>query len=207
MGVGRRVKNKGTWKIHKKSRAREREGWREKARGPVAESVCFLSNIRRQYCGFLTLSLFGLYQSFTSRISCRVAHYRSGLTAIHLLILRHWTPELRLSEFEDIPVLCLSVSLCHDLSFILFVCVSFAILWILPGLHVDSQAHTLPWKVSTVWGLWFSGNKGSPKLGITTLDTLLFCGKYLGVTVMYELFERNIWWFCDKCVSESKYLI
>lgn len=148
MGVGRRVKNKGTGKINKKSREREGEGWREKARGPVAESVCFLINIRCQYCG--TLSLFGLCESFTSRINCRVAHCQSGLTAICLLILQHRAPEIKLSEFEDIPLLCLSVSLCHDLSFILFVCVSFTILWILPGLHVGSQAYTLHWKVSSV---------------------------------------------------------
>lgn len=163
MGVGRRVKNKGTGKIHKKSRAREREGWREKARGPVAESVCFLSNIRRQYCGFLTLSLFGLCQSFTSRISCRVAHSQSGLTTIHLLILQHRATELKLSEFGDIH---LSVSLCHSVC----ACEFCHILWILPGLHVSSQARVYPWKVSSVWGL---GNIGSSKIGITELGTSL----------------------------------
>lgn len=150
-GGGSKTRGQGKYtRRAEREREREGEGWREKARGPVAESVCFLINIRCQYCGFLTLSLFGLCESFTSRINCRVAHCQSGLTAIRLLILQHRAPEIKLSEFEDIPLLCLSVSLCHDLSFILFVCVSFTILWILPGLHVGSQAHTLHWKVSSV---------------------------------------------------------
>ncbi len=127
---------KGTGKIHKDSREREREGegWREKARGPV-ESVCFLINIRCRYCGFLTLSLFGL------RINCRVTHCQSGLSfACSSSSTEHQGSSSRNSRIFLFYVFqCLFAMICH--SFCLCV-------WVLPsfGFYLDSMwvvKHTL----------------------------------------------------------------